>query len=53
MCAAIWRFTRSRKAGYLAPREKNPDTSFFVIKGRREMRRLLRQWRIQKEAMEC
>jgi adenylate kinase family enzyme len=45
LCAAIWRFNRSRKAGCLAPREKNPDTPFFVIKGRREMHRLLREWR--------
>lgn len=43
-CAAIWRFTRSRKAGLLAPREKNPDTPFFVIKGRRKMHRLLKEW---------
>ena len=44
MCAAIWRFKRSRKVGYLASREKHPDTPFFVIKGRRGMHRLLRQW---------
>jgi len=44
MCAAIWRFRRSRKAGLLAPRVKYPDTPFFVIKGRREMHRLLKEW---------
>jgi len=44
MCKAIWNFTRKRKAGYLASREKNPGTPFFVIKGRRNMHRLLKEW---------
>jgi len=48
MCKAIWNFSRERKAGYLAPREKYPDTAFLVIKGRREMRRLLRAWKAQR-----
>ena len=48
MCKAIWNFTRKRKAGLLAPRKKYPGTEFFVIKGRREMRRLLREWKEQK-----
>jgi len=53
MCKAIWDFSRKRKAGYLASRETNPDTPFFAIKGRREMHRLLREWKTQKETMEC
>ena len=44
-CVFIWRFKRLRKAGYLASREKYPGTPFFVINGRREMHRLLREWR--------
>ena len=41
---AIWNFARERKAGYLASREKYPGTPFFVIKGRRKMHRLLKEW---------
>jgi len=51
LCKMIWNFTRVRKAGYLASREKHPDTLFFVIKGRRNMRRLLKEW--SKEAQQC
>ena len=45
MCAAIWNFKKSRKAGYLASREKNPEIEFCVIKGRKNMHKLLREWK--------
>jgi len=48
MCKAIWNFKRHRKDNFLAPREKYPNTEFFVIKGRREMHRLLREWEERK-----
>jgi len=51
MCRAIWDYSRARRDKLLAPRERYPDTPFFVIKGRRNMRRLLKEW--NKEAQQC
>jgi len=45
MCGLIWNFARDRRENLLAPREKNPDTLFFVIKGRKNMHKLLREWK--------
>ncbi|MCL2495302.1 MAG: AAA family ATPase [Oscillospiraceae bacterium] len=45
MCVMIWHFTRDRRDIYLAPREKNSDTAFFTIKGRKNMHKLLRAWK--------
>jgi len=43
-CAAILRSARPRKKEYLTLRKKHPDTPSFVIKGRREMHRRLKEW---------
>ena len=48
LCKAIWKYSKERKPQYMAPREEYPGTEFFVIRGRREMRRLLREWKEQK-----
>jgi adenylate kinase family enzyme len=47
-CAAILRSARSRKTEYLTLREKHPNTPSFEIKGRQEMRKLMKEWRGQR-----
>ena len=52
LCKAIWNHSKGREGSFLALREKYPGTPFFVIKGRRKMHKLLRQWRMHQEALE-
>lgn len=45
MCRGLWRFPKTRKRAILGLHEKYPDKPFLVIKGRRQMKQLLGQWK--------
>lgn len=40
----LWTFSKTRKRTILGLHEAHPDKPFFVIRGRREMNRLINQW---------
>lgn len=45
LCKGLWRFSKTRKRTIIGLHKKYPDKTFFVIKGRRKMNKLLSQWR--------
>ena len=47
-CKGLWSFSKTRKRRIMGLHKKYPDKPFFVIKSRREMNKLLSQWRDEK-----
>jgi len=48
-CKGIFKFNKTRRLKIMGFHEKYPDKPFYVIKGRRNMNNLIRQWRNEKE----
>ncbi len=44
----LWNFSKTRKRAILGFHDQYPDKPFLVIQSRREMNRLIRQWRAEK-----
>ncbi len=44
MCGGLWRFSKKRRPIIMSLSEKHCDKPFWIIKGRRKMRTLLKKW---------
>ncbi len=49
----VWNFSKTRKRKIMDLHNKYSDKPFFVIQSRRETKKLLRQWREEKEKGIC
>jgi len=49
LCKGLWSFSETRKHTIMALHEKYPDKPFFIIESRRKMKKLLNQWRDEKD----
>ena len=50
-CKGIWSFPKTRKLDIMELHRKYPDKFLFVIKSRKEMGKLLRQWENEKQVV--
>ena len=48
LCKGLWSFSKTRKRTIMNLHIKYPDKPFFIIKSRREMKKLLNQWKDEK-----
>lgn len=45
-CGRLWNFSKTNKRIIMKLHKKYPQTTFFVIKGRRNLNKLLHQWKV-------
>ncbi len=45
LCKGLWRFSKTRRRAIMGLHEKYPDKPFLVIKGRRNLKKMVVQWR--------
>ena len=45
LCKGLWRFSKTRRRAIMGLHEKYPDKPFLVIKGRRNLKNMVVQWR--------